>query len=191
MTNDFKLGFCPPESLRRVKPWGPALEIQAWSHAYGHIWFLASLRNQWRTCLIPAFASPLTSLFSFYTIAVLYASLCLTWTNCHSVRSVAESLVPRNHLGSPDLARVLHLLYRPVSMDLSRQWLPSDIDSFIAASSKALLLRYRSLHQTDPSSARGTPVASFRSYLFPCTEKALVRLLTSSHTLAVEGPTMV
>ncbi|PBK64068.1 hypothetical protein ARMSODRAFT_962559 [Armillaria solidipes] len=87
---------------------------------------------------------------------------------------------------------------------LSRQWLPSDIDnlitaveqsglvdidSFIAASSKALLLRYRSLHRTDPSSARETPVVSFHSYLnvpIPAHRKALVRLLTSSHTLAVE-----
>lgn len=68
---------------------------------YSHIWFLASLRNQWRTCLIPAFASPLTFLFSFYTVAVLYASLYLTWTNVIVFASLSPSPVPRNHLGSP------------------------------------------------------------------------------------------
>ncbi|PBK70886.1 hypothetical protein ARMSODRAFT_955610 [Armillaria solidipes] len=77
-----------------------------------------------------------------------------------------------------DLARVLHLLHRPISMDLSHQWLPSDIDNLIMA-----------VEQSYPSSAHKTPVASFRSYLnvpIPTHRKALVRLLTSSHTLAVE-----
>ncbi|PBK62909.1 hypothetical protein ARMSODRAFT_963750 [Armillaria solidipes] len=141
-------------------------------------------------------------------LALRYWQYALSLPDDHFLSiAMAESLTLARAKKSSwisDLARVLHLLHRPVSMDLSRQWLPSDIDnlitaveqsclvdidSFIAASSKALLLRYRSLHRTDPSSARETPVVSFHSYLnvpIPVHRKALVRLLTSSHTLAVE-----
>ncbi len=74
-----------------------------------------------------------------------------------------------------DLARVLHLPYQwicPVSGSIDNlitaveQSCLVDIESFIAASSKTLFLRYRSVHQTDPdSNSRKTPVAWFRFYL--------------------------
>ncbi|KAK0457143.1 uncharacterized protein EV420DRAFT_1551746 [Desarmillaria tabescens] len=67
----------------------------------------------------------------------------------------------------------------------------SDISSFMATSSKALLLRHRPHPpaHAHPEMLQKSAVASFRSYLnvpIPAHRKALVRLLTSSHTLAVE-----
>ncbi|PBK87987.1 hypothetical protein ARMGADRAFT_937995, partial [Armillaria gallica] len=141
-------------------------------------------------------------------LALRYWQYALTLPEDHFLSiTMVESLTLAHAKKSSwisNLAHVLHLLHRPVSMDLSRQWLPSDIDNlitaveqsclmdidaFIAVSSKALLLRYRSLHQTDPSSTRKTPMASSCSYLnvpIFAHKKALVRLLTSSHTLAIE-----
>ncbi len=98
MTNDFKLGFCPPESLRRVKPWGPALEIQR-----GHMHMVVPglvaepMAYLSHTCLRVTFDVFVFFLHHCCTLCVIMSYL----DKCHSVRSVAESLVPRNHLGSP------------------------------------------------------------------------------------------
>ncbi len=106
-----------------------------------------------------------------------------------------------------DLARVCAALPHPVRIDLLRRWSPvdidnviaaieksclRDIDSFLASSAKTPLLRHRSdctpLDYDVP--LQKARVSSFRSYLnlvpIPAHRKAVVRLLTSSHTLAIE-----
>ncbi|PBK62242.1 hypothetical protein ARMSODRAFT_1024997 [Armillaria solidipes] len=113
--------------------------------------------------------------------------------------------LPDNHFPSYAMADSFNL-HRPVLIDLTRQWLPGDIDnvvtaveqsclldieSFISESSKALLLHYRSHSrlETRTPAARNSPILSYRAYLnvpIPAHRKALIRLLTSSHTLAVE-----
>ncbi len=105
-----------------------------------------------------------------------------------------------------DLVHALLRLPHPIYLDVSRHWLPvdidnlietvessclKDIDDFMASSPKALLLHHCSPHAAHLHNdhASQSVVSAFRSYLLvpvPAHRKALVRLLTSSHTLAVE-----
>ncbi len=105
-----------------------------------------------------------------------------------------------------DLVHAPGRLPHPIYLDVSCHWLPldidnlietversclKDIDDFMASSPKALLLHHCSPHAAHLHNdhASHSVVSAFSSYLLvpvPAHRKALVRLLTSSHTLAVE-----
>ncbi|SJL17056.1 uncharacterized protein ARMOST_20597 [Armillaria ostoyae] len=102
-----------------------------------------------------------------------------------------------------DLHNALYRLRRPITI-LSRPWSPVDVDNivdvveqaylkdietFIGSSPKAPLLHHRASCRSQNAYSQKSVMASFRPYLLapvPAHRKALVRLLTSSHTLAVE-----
>lgn len=103
-----------------------------------------------------------------------------------------------------DLCNALHRLRQPITIDLSRPWSPVEVDNiinaveqsclkdmeaFIVSSPKAPLLHHHSSGHSSIGCSQNSVVAPFHPYLLvpvPAHRKALVRLLTSSHTLAVE-----
>ncbi|KAK0439658.1 hypothetical protein EV421DRAFT_847077 [Armillaria borealis] len=139
-------------------------------------------------------------------LALRYWQYALSLPNDHFLSCAMADAVNGNSSWMSDLVHALRRLPHPISLDVSRDWRPvdidnlietversclKDIDDFMASSPKALLLHHcspRAAHLHNGHASQYV-VSAFRSYLLvpiPAHRKALVRLLTSSHTLAVE-----
>ncbi|KAK0459216.1 uncharacterized protein EV420DRAFT_309308 [Desarmillaria tabescens] len=145
-------------------------------------------------------------------LALRYWQYALSLPNDHSlsyaVRDAVDLAINAKPSWISDLVKALRLLPLPVTFDLSRQWSPvdidniieavqrsccNDIDDFLTSSPKALLLHHCAPQPRNSGSLsermRQSTLSTLRSYLavpVPAHRKALVRLLTSSHMLAVE-----
>ncbi|PBK81425.1 hypothetical protein ARMGADRAFT_1048816 [Armillaria gallica] len=145
---------------------------------------------------------------------VKYRRLMLTlcyWRDhflAHAVKDATDLAMVAKPSWISDLVNALHFSPHPVSLDLSRQWSPADIDNiieavrqsccndindFLTSSPKALPLHHCAPEPRNSRSdgMRKSTLSTLRSYLavlVPAHRKVLVRLLTSSHALAVEGP---
>ncbi len=124
----------------------------------------------------------------------------------HAKKDATDLAMVAKPSWTSDLVNALHLSPHPVSLDLSRQWSPADIDNiieavrrsccndindFLTSSPKALPLHHCApkLRNSHSDGMRKSTLSTLRSYLavlVPAHRKALVRLLTSSHALAVE-----
>ncbi|KAK0484151.1 hypothetical protein EDD18DRAFT_1198835 [Armillaria luteobubalina] len=107
-----------------------------------------------------------------------------------------------------DLARALSAFHVPVHLDLFKSWSPADVDGVVTAVEESCLKDIETYLSTSPktpllrrtSNVSGNvgvharplekqAICAFRAYLrvpIPAHRKAVVRLLSSSHTLAVE-----
>lgn len=146
--------------------------------------------------------------FRRLTLALRYWQYALSLPNDHFLSYAMNDAIMLATDGKSswmsDLRNALLRLRQPISIDLSHPWSPVDVDNivdaveqaylkdieaFIGSSPKAPLLHHRASCHSLVACSQKSVVASFRPYLLvpvPAHRKALIRLLTSSHTLAVE-----